>query len=99
MPLHGRDGISRRSFLAIGAGAAALVTFGPGCGLDLGSRQPEVIVALHVHEVDGFLRFESSAVSGELFAGDVNGFVAWGATQNFAVEEWDDGFCRFPTFP
>ena len=99
MPLHGSDGISRRSFLAIGGGAAALVTFGPGCAFDLGSREQPVIVALHAHEVDGFLYLESSAVSPELFAGDAGGFVAWGTTQSYSTEQWDDDFCRFPTFP
>ena len=57
-------------------------------------------VALRAHEADGFLHFESSASSGELFAGDgPRGFLEWDTTQNYRTEMWDDGFCRFPAFP
>jgi hypothetical protein len=50
--------------------------------------------------VEGFLHFETSVPTGELFAEDgPSGFLQWSTTKNYSIEEWDDGFSRFPAFP
>ena len=99
-PLHARDGIGRRGFLVTGGSAVALLAVAPSCTFDLGSRQEHVVIGLYAHEVDGFLHFETSPPSGELFAGDgPSGFLQWNTTQNYSTAQWDDGFCRLPSFP
>jgi hypothetical protein len=58
------------------------------------------VSALYAHEVEGFLHFETSVPTGELFAEDgPSGFLQWSTTKNYSIEEWDDGFSRFPAFP
>jgi hypothetical protein len=48
---------------------------------------------------DKFLHFETSVPGAQLFAGNgVSGFLQW-STENYSIEEWDDGFSRFPAFP
>lgn len=94
--------LSRRGFLASGTAAFAALALAPGCVLDdiIGQQPYEVVSVLYAHEVNGFLVFETTVPSGELFAGDLTGgFVQWATVQNYSIEEDDDGFVRAPTFP
>ena len=64
------------------------------------AEQQLVLANLYAHEVDKFLHFETSVPGGQLFAGNgVSGFLQWSTVQNYSIEEWDDGFSRFPAFP
>lgn len=97
-----RGHLNRRGFLATGGAALATMALGVGCVLDdiVGSQQHEVIATLYAHEVDGFLVFETTVPTGELFAKDLaGGFVQWANVQNYSIEEWDDGFVHAPAYP